>query len=59
MRTPQIVDAMNYIDDDLVAWAIEYRRVSMLIRLLHKPFLKVGACFLLIALIYGVVFWGR
>lgn len=57
MRTPKIVDAMNYIDDDLVSWAIEYRRVPMSIRLLHKPFLKVCACFLLIALIYGVVFW--
>lgn len=38
MRTPRIVDAMNYIDDDLVSWAVEYRRVPLSTRLFRKPF---------------------
>lgn len=54
MRTPRIVDAMNYIDDDLVSWAVEYRRVPLSTRLFRKPFLKACACFLVIALIFGV-----
>lgn len=57
MRTPRIVDAMNYIDDDLVSWAVEYRRVPLSTRLFRKPFLKACACFLVIALIFGVAFF--
>lgn len=57
MRTPRIVDAINYIDDDLVSWAVEYRRVPLSARLFHKPFLKACACFLVIALIFGVAFF--
>ncbi len=56
MRTPRIVDAMNYIDDDLVSWAVEYRRVPLSTRLFRKPFLKACACFLVLALVLGVVF---
>ena len=56
MRTPRIVDAMNYIDDDLVSWAVEYRRVPLTTRLFRKPFLKACACFLVFALLFGVAF---
>ena len=60
MRTPRIVEAMNYIDDDLVSWAVEYRRVPLSTRLFRKPFLKACACFLVIALVIGVAFfWGE
>ena len=60
MRTPRIVEAMNYIDDDLVSWAVEYRRVPLSTRLFRKPFLKACACFLVIALVFGVAFfWGE
>ncbi|MBC8586238.1 hypothetical protein [Youxingia wuxianensis] len=57
MRTPRIVDAMNYIDDDLVSWAVEYRRVPFTTRLFRKPFLKACACFLVFALLFGVAFF--
>lgn len=57
MRTPRIVDAMNYIDDDLVSWAVEYRRVPLTTRLFRKPFLKACACFLVIALVFGAAFF--
>lgn len=56
MRTPRIVDAMNYIDDDLVSWAVEYRRVPLTARLFCKPVLKACACFLVFALLFGVAF---
>ena len=60
MRTPRIVEAMNYIDDDLVSWAVEYRRVPLSTRLFRKPLLKACACFLVIALVFGVAFfWGE
>lgn len=60
MRTPRIVEAMNYIDDDLVSWAVEYRRVPLSTRLFRKPLLKACACFLVIALVIGVAFfWGE
>lgn len=60
MRTPRIVEAMNYIDDDLVSWTVEYRRVPLFARLFRKPFLKACACFLVIALAFGVAFfWGE
>ena len=57
MRTPRIVEAMNYIDDDLVSWAVEYRRVPLSTRLFRKPLLKACACFLVIALVFGVAFF--
>ena len=56
MRTPRIVEAMNYIDDDLVSWAVEYRRVPLTTRLFRKPLLKACACFLVFALLFGVAF---
>lgn len=56
MRTPRIVDAMNYIDDDLVSWAVEYRRVPLSTRLFRKPILKACACFVVFALLFGVAF---
>lgn len=60
MKTPKIVDAMNYIDDDLVSWAVEYRKVPLSTCLFRKPFLKACACFLVIALVFGVAFfWGE
>lgn len=54
MRKPRIVDAMNYIDDDLVSWAVEYRRVPLSTRLLRKPFFKACACFFAIILVFGI-----
>lgn len=57
MRTPRIVDAMNYIDDDLVSWAVEYQRVSLSNRLFCKPFLKACAYILVITLVFGVAFF--
>lgn len=57
MRIPKIVDAMNYIDDDLVSWAAEYKRVSMSARILHLRFLKVGVFFLVTVLIGGFIFF--
>ena len=39
MRTPRIVEAMNYIDDDLVSWAVEY----MPQRTNRRKWLKLGA----------------
>lgn len=57
MRTPRIVDAMNYIDDDLVSGAVEYRRTRLSTRLLRNPFLKACACFLVIAFILGLAFF--
>lgn len=56
MRTPKIVDAMNYIDDDLVSWAVEYKRIPLPARLFHPPVMKACACFLAIILILGLAF---
>ena len=56
MRTPKIVDAMNYIDDDLVSWAVEYKRVPLSTRLFNPPFIKACACFLVALLILGLAF---
>lgn len=47
---------MNYIDDDLVSWAVDYRRVPLSTRLFRKPLLKACACFLVLSLVLGVVF---
>lgn len=57
MRTPRIVDAMNYIDDDLVSWAAEYRRAPLFTRIFRHPFLKACACFLVIALVLKIAFF--
>lgn len=57
MRMPKIVDALNYIDDDLVSWAVEYRRVPLTTRLFRNSFLKAGLGFLVITLVFGVAFF--
>lgn len=57
MRTPKIVDAMNYTDDDLVSWAVEYKRVPLFPSLFRAPFLKACACFLISVLIIGIAFF--
>lgn len=57
MRTSRIVDAMNYIDDDLVSWAVGYQRVPLSARLQRSSFLRAGAFFLVIALIFGFTFF--
>ena len=48
MKIPRIVDAMNYMDDDLVAWAVEYIPAK------HKSKLwrcvGIAACLCIIAL---------
>jgi len=38
MRTPRIVDSMNYIDDDLVSWAVEYGEFPCLSACFVSPF---------------------
>lgn len=53
MRTPRIVEAMNYIDDDLVSWAVEYKRNNK-----KKNWLKWGAiaaCLCLILASFPVI----
>lgn len=57
MRVPRIVDAMNYIDDDLVSEAVEYRRIPLSTRFFRKPIFKACACFMVIALVFGLVFY--
>ena len=59
MRAPRIIDAMNYIDDDLVSGAVEYRRTPVMFRLFRKPLLKVCACFMVIAAILTAIFLWR
>ncbi len=54
MRIPRIVDAMNYIDDDLISEAIEFRRKPIRSIIFRKLWLKVCACFLVAALVFGV-----
>lgn len=44
MRIPRIVEAMNYIDDDLVSWAVEYRTVPRN-KLSWKYCVAAVACF--------------
>ena len=48
MKIPRIVDAMNYMDDDLVSWAVEYIPAK------HKSKLwrcvGIAACLCIIAL---------
>lgn len=47
MRTPRIVEAMNYIDDDLVSWAIEYKpskRTNKSIYHSWSKWIAVAAC---------------
>ena len=55
MKIPGIVDAMNYIDDDLVCGAVEYQKISLIARLFRKP-LKVCVSFLIIVIVLGIVF---
>ena len=54
MRIPRIVEAMQYLDDELISEAIEFRRVPLHTRLFRKPFMKACACFLVIALVFGI-----
>lgn len=54
MRTPRIVDAMNYIDDDLVSDAVTYQRTTRTARFFRRPLLKACACFLVVALVLAV-----
>lgn len=57
MRIPRIVEAMQYLDDDLISEAIEFRRVPLHRRLFRKPFMKACACFLVIALVLSISFF--
>lgn len=57
MRVPRIVDAMNYIDDDLVSGAVEYRRIPLSTLFFRKPFLKACACFVAIMLVFGLIYF--
>lgn len=54
MRTPRIVDAMNYIDDDLVSSAVTYQRTTRTAKLFRRRLLKACACFLAIAIVLGI-----
>ncbi len=57
MRIPRVVEAMQYLDDDLISEAIEFRRVPLHTRLFRKPFMKACACFLVVALVFGIAFF--
>lgn len=57
MRIPRVVEAMQYLDEDLISEAIEFRRVPLHTRLFRKPFMKACACFLVVALVFGIVFF--
>lgn len=57
MKTPKIIDALNYIDDNLVSWAVEYRRVPQTTRLFRNSLLKAGMGFLVITLAFVIAFF--
>lgn len=57
MRIPRVVEAMQYIDDDLISEAIEFCRVPLHSRLFRKPFMKACACFLVVVLVFGIAFF--
>ncbi len=54
MRIPRIVEAMQYLDDELISEAIAFRRVTLHTRIFRKPFMKACACFLVIAIVLGI-----
>lgn len=51
MKPPRIAEAMNYIDDELIAEAVMYRRAPLPSRLFRKPIWKACAWFLTIIII--------
>lgn len=51
MKTPRIVDAMNYIDDDLVSWAVEYRPAKRKVSWFR--YVSIAACLCLI--VFGAI----
>ena len=57
MRTPRIIDAMNYIDDDLVSDAVTYQRTTQTSRFFRRPLFKACACLLVASLVLGVGIW--
>ncbi|MCD7752837.1 MAG: hypothetical protein LUI10_14060 [Lachnospiraceae bacterium] len=57
MRIPRVVKAMQYLDDDLISEAIEFRRVPLHTRLFRKPLMKACACFLVVAIVFGIAFF--
>lgn len=52
MKTPRIVDAMNYIDDDLVSSAETYTRPK---RKWWASWKAVAACFVVMAILFGTI----
>lgn len=48
MKIPRIVDAMNYIDDDLVSWADEYTPTKH--KIVFWRYFGIAACLCLIVL---------
>lgn len=60
MKTLALVDAIGYIDDDLISGAVEYKRKSFAARLLEgrarRSVLKKAAMFIL-ALLIGASVW--
>ena len=57
MRIPRVVEAMQYLDDDLISEAIAFRRVPLHTRLFRKTYIKACACFLVAALVIGIFFF--
>lgn len=53
MNTPRIAKVMNYIDDDLVSWTVEYKRTKKLNNL--KKWCTVAACLCLIIFAFPVI----
>lgn len=52
MKTPRIVDAMNYIDDDLVSSAVTYTRPK---RKWWTNWRAIAACFAVMAILFGTI----
>ena len=57
MKIPRAVEAMQYLDDDLISEAIEFHRVPLHTRLFRNPFIKACACFLAVTLILILTFF--
>lgn len=55
MKTPRIVDAMGELDDELVSWAVTYRRAPQ--SLLRKPLLRACACLAVVVLACALLFF--
>jgi hypothetical protein len=56
MKIPRVVEAMQYLDDDLISEAIKFHRAPLHTRLFRNPFINACACFLAVALLLILTF---